>query len=59
MPVENSLQLGAAYRRAGVEAVIHTFRKGGHGFGLRKAIGKPVGAWPDLWLAWARTRNFV
>jgi hypothetical protein len=35
----------------------HVFAHGGHGFGLRKAIGKPVEAWPDLFLGFARAQG--
>lgn len=35
------------------------FAHGGHGLGFYRAIGKPVGAWPDLWLAWPRTTGLV
>lgn len=55
VPVENSLRLHAALRTAKVPVELHLFVNGGHGFGLRKAVGKPVEAWPDLWRAWART----
>jgi len=55
VPVENSLRLHAALRAQKVAAEMHLFASGGHGFGLRKAVGKPVEAWPDLWRAWART----
>lgn len=53
VPIENTLQLAAAYRRAGVPAVVHTFREGGHGIGLRGIEGKPVSAWPKLVMNWA------
>ena len=49
---ENSLELAAAYRRAGINAVIHTFREGGHGFGLRGIEDMPVAAWPQLVMDW-------
>ncbi|HCJ81502.1 MAG TPA: alpha/beta hydrolase, partial [Erythrobacter sp.] len=32
---------------------------GGHGFGLRRAVGKPVENWPELWLAWAARRKLA
>lgn len=53
VPVENTLRFHAALRRAGVPAELHVFADGGHGFGLRKAAGRPVAAWPQLWRAWA------
>jgi acetyl esterase/lipase len=55
VPVDNTLRLHAALRARKVPVEMHLFANGGHGFGLRKAIGKPVEAWPDLWRAWART----
>lgn len=55
VPVENTLMLRAALRAKGIPVETHLFAEGGHGFGLRKAWGKPVAAWPDLFLAWAQT----
>lgn len=55
VPVENTLRLHAALRARKVPVELHLFASGGHGFGLRKAMGKPVEVWPDLWRAWART----
>ncbi len=54
VPVENTLRLHAALRVRKTPVEMHLFAEGGHGFGLRLAAGKPVAAWPDLWLAWAR-----
>jgi acetyl esterase/lipase len=54
VPVENSLLLRAALRAKGIAVETHLFTHGGHGFGLRKAMGKPVEKWPELWLAWAQ-----
>jgi acetyl esterase/lipase len=53
VPVENTLLLRAALKSKGISVETHLFRSGGHGFGLRGAIGKPVSSWPDLWHAWA------
>ena len=55
--VENSLEFRAACRRAGVPVETHLFTSGGHGFGLRRAMGKPAEIWPELFLAWARTQG--
>lgn len=54
----NSVRLQAALTAAGVPVQAHYFQAGGHGFGL--GAGKPGGAalWPDLFLAWAKTRGF-
>ncbi len=55
VPLENTLRLHAALRAHNVPAELHVFANGGHGFGLRKAVGKPLEAWPDLWRNWAHT----
>lgn len=57
VPVENSLLLRAALKAKGVPVETHLFTHGGHGFGLRNITGKPAAAWPDLFLAWARTQG--
>jgi len=55
VPVENALLLRRALKEKGIPVETHLFAQGGHGFGLRNAVGKPVEAWPELWRAWART----
>lgn len=57
--VANTLEMRAACRRAGVSVETHLFANGGHGFGLRRAIGKPVAAWPMLFVEWARSQGFA
>jgi acetyl esterase/lipase len=52
VPVENSQRMAAALRAAGVPVDLHVFAVGGHGFGLRAVAGKPVAAWPQLFLDW-------
>ena len=59
VPVENSLRMRAALRAQGIPVETHLFASGGHGFGLRKAVGKPVEDWPALWLAWAERRKLA
>jgi acetyl esterase/lipase len=59
VPVENTLLLRAALKARKIPVETHLFQNGGHGFGLRKAIGKPVAAWPELWRAWAQTSGFA
>ena len=53
VPVENSLLLRAALKRARVHVETHLFTHGGHGFGLRRAADKPAEAWPELFVKWA------
>ncbi|HQS68315.1 MAG: alpha/beta hydrolase [Novosphingobium sp. 17-62-8] len=59
VPVDNTLLLRAALKEKAIRTETHLFEYGGHGFGLRKAIGKPVEAWPELWRAWARTTGLA
>lgn len=58
VPVDNSLMMLAALRKAGIPAEAHLFEEGGHGFGLRGLEGKPVAAWPRLYSAWAKRRGY-
>ncbi len=57
VPVENSLSMLAALRRAGVQTEAHLFEEGGHGFGLRGLEDRPVAAWPLLFHDWAKRRQ--
>jgi acetyl esterase/lipase len=59
VPVENALLLRAALKTKGASVETHLFRSGGHGFGLRGSVGKPVESWPDLWRAWAVSIGLV
>lgn len=59
VPVENSLLLRAALKAAGVPVETHLFAHGGHGYGMTKALGKPAGVWPELFLTWARSQGFA
>ena len=51
--VENTLAFRAAAIKAGVAVETHLFATGGHGFGLSRAVGKPVALWPTLFEEWA------
>lgn len=53
VPVENSLRLRAALRKAGVTVETHLYPEGGHGFGLRN----PKVPWGELFLSFARNRG--
>lgn len=48
VPVDNSLLMHAALRRASVLTELHLFAEGGHGFGLRLPIALPASHWPEL-----------
>ena len=57
-PFPNGIALFGALREAKIPAELHVFEVGGHGFSLHWSQGKPCGAWPDLFLAWAATHGF-
>ncbi|MBB4153390.1 acetyl esterase/lipase [Sphingomonas jinjuensis] len=59
VPVDNTLEMRAACKRVGVPVETHLFTTGGHGFGLRRAAGKPVAIWPDLFVNWAASMKLA
>lgn len=58
VPVDNTLEMRAALKQAGIPVETHLFAQGGHGFGLRRAAGKPVAIWPTLFREWATSVGF-
>jgi len=54
VPVANSLMMFTALKAKGIPAELHVFEEGGHGFGLRGIVGKPVAAWPSLFETFAK-----
>lgn len=54
VPVANSLAMFAALKAKAVPTEMHIFEEGGHGFGLRLTVDKPVAAWPGLFEAFAK-----
>lgn len=52
--VNASLAYYMAMKKAGRPADMHLFSQGGHGFGLRKAPGKPVEQWINLMGEWLK-----
>lgn len=69
VPVENSMLLASAYRKAGVPFALHIFEKGWHGLSLCDAEVDDrteaqvqlthVGKWADLALDWLNARGFA
>jgi acetyl esterase/lipase len=59
VPVENSLLMYDALRKAHVRSELHVFDRGGHGFGLRSVAGKDVAAWPTLVETWSLNQDPV
>jgi acetyl esterase/lipase len=54
VPVANSLMMFTALKTQAIAAELHVFEEGGHGFGLRGIAGKPVAAWPELFVTFAK-----
>ncbi|MFT5410177.1 MAG: acetyl esterase/lipase [Verrucomicrobiales bacterium] len=48
----NSLLYAAELKKVGVQAGLHLFAKGGHGYGLRHVDGLAVTDWPKLCADW-------
>src|SRR5262245_60234534 len=65
VPVENALQLAAAFRKAGVPFDLHIYEKGAHGLGLGiRTDYKPENAgkllpWTQDCLYWLKLHGFV
>jgi hypothetical protein len=57
--VANSLELGADSRAENIPVETHQFTNGGHGFGLRGAVGKPIAIWPDFFVNRSKTMSFM
>jgi acetyl esterase/lipase len=57
-PFPNGIALFGALRAAKISAALHVFEAGGHGFSIHWSQGKPCGAWPELFLAFAASHDF-
>jgi len=57
--VENSLVYFRALKDAKVQAEMHLFSVGGHGYGMRPDAAKPVTEWPKLAEAWMKSRGII
>jgi len=55
----NSLLYAAELKRHGVQAELHMFAKGGHGYGLRHVDGLPVTDWPKACEAWLKALDLL
>ncbi len=67
-PVDNSLLLACAYRKAGVPFELHIFERGRHGLSLANtetgdsddplSVVPEIAVWVDLALTWLKNRGF-
>ena len=58
VPAENSIRFYLALKKANVEADLHIFRAGGHGFGIRGAYG-PIAMWTRLCEEWLSANSMA
>ena len=58
VPIANSRNLLKALRENGVEAELHEYEKGGHGFGMRKK-GIPLDNWPEALKTWLLNQKLI
>ncbi len=58
VPLENSIAYYTALRRAGVDAELHLYEKGPHGFGLRTDLGA-TSEWTLRCDAWMRSHGWL
>jgi len=58
-PADKCVDFYATLLRAGVNAELHVFSKGSHGFGLGDGRGKSTAHWPTSFAAWLRDSNMI
>jgi acetyl esterase/lipase len=58
VPLENSLLLLDALRKARVPVEFHAYERGGHGFGVRAGLGTTSG-WVDRWVEWMQAHGWL
>ncbi|MDP2138662.1 MAG: alpha/beta hydrolase [Candidatus Didemnitutus sp.] len=58
VPLENSMAYYSALRRAGVDAELHLYEKGPHGFGLRTDLGQ-TSEWTKRCEEWMRSHGWL
>jgi len=58
-PADKCVDFYVALLRAGVNAELHVFSKGGHGFGLGDGRGRSTALWPTSFAAWLRDSNMI
>jgi acetyl esterase/lipase len=57
-PKPNSVRVYDTWRSAGIPVELHVFKKGGHGFGIRKQ-NLPSDAWPGLFHHWLAAEGYL
>jgi acetyl esterase/lipase len=57
-PLNNTVRLYTAWKKANIPAEMHIYSKGGHGFGMRKSP-LPVATWPDRFRDWLGVQGLL
>jgi|GEM_PF-166779 len=57
-PLDGSLKMVAALKKAGVPAEMHIYAQGGHGFGMRSGE-RPHATWPTRCAEWLKSEGFL
>ncbi len=55
--VENTVEMRAALKAAGVKVETHLFTAGGHGLGLPGPAGEPARRWKEMFVTWAQAQG--
>ncbi|MHC4204255.1 MAG: alpha/beta hydrolase [Planctomycetota bacterium] len=58
-PVDKCIDFYSMLLKAGVNAELHVFDKGSHGFDLGIGRGKSVAIWPESFIAWLSDSNII
>ncbi len=58
-PADKCVDFYATLLKAGVNAELHVYGKGSHGFGLGTGRGKSTAMWPASFAAWLRDVNMI
>ncbi|OON38530.1 alpha/beta hydrolase [Izhakiella australiensis] len=59
VPINNSMVMFSALREKNIPAELHFYEQGGHGFGIRNVVDKPLASWPMLVTEWLRSRHWT
>ena len=58
-PADKCVDFYSALLKAGVNAELHLFGKGSHGFDLGAGRGKSMAIWPSSFVAWLKDSNLI
>jgi len=58
-PADKCVEFYASLLRTGVNAELHVFSKGSHGFGMGDGRGESTELWPTSFVAWLRDCDMI